>query len=120
DEVLSLFAHPEFAPFLTPDWRAEVALAGHVRLPSGERRFVPARLDRLRWRDGRIELLDFKTGFRPPGGPDARVLMQMALYRALLADLLGVTEVRCHLGWPRLRHVEMLADAQLDAAITSL
>ncbi|MCA3626751.1 MAG: double-strand break repair helicase AddA [Methylobacterium sp.] len=120
DEVLSLFAHPEFAPFLTPDWRAEVALAGHVRLPSGERRFVPARLDRLRWRDGRIELLDFKTGFRAPGGPDARVLTQMALYRALLADLFGVTEVRCHLGWPRLRHVEMLADAQLDAAITSL
>ncbi len=120
DEALSLFAHPEFAPFLTADWRAEVALAGHVRLPSGERRFVPARIDRLRWQGGAIELLDFKTGFRPPDGPDSKVLTQMALYRALLADLFGVTEVRCHLGWPRLRRVETLVDSQLDAAFTSL
>ncbi len=120
DDVLALFSHDEFAPFLTPDWRAEVALAGWVKLPSGERRFVPARIDRLRWRDGRLEIVDFKTGHRPNTGPDSRILAQMALYRALLRQVFGVARVDCHLGWFELRRIETLDDAELDAVFTRL
>lgn len=120
DPVLALFHHPEFQPFLTPDWRAEVALAGHVRLASGEMRFVPARIDRLRWRAGAIDMLDFKTGYRPPGGPDQAMLAQIALYRALLRAVFGVSDVRCHIAWFATARIEILDDAALDSAITTL
>ncbi|MCU0820052.1 MAG: double-strand break repair helicase AddA [Beijerinckiaceae bacterium] len=120
EPVIALFSHPEFAPFLTPDWRAEVALAGWVTAPSGEKHFVPARMDRLRWREDRIEIIDFKTGYRPTTGPDSRILAQMALYRALLKQLFGASRVDCHLGWFAHQRIETLAEAELDAAFTRL
>ncbi len=120
DHVLALFSHAEFARFLTPDWRAEVALAGWVNLPSGEKRFVPARIDRLRRRDGRIEIIDFKTGYGTNIGPESRILGQMALYRALLRQVFGIASVECHLGWVDLRKIQTLTEPELDAAFTRL
>ncbi len=95
-------------------------MAGWVSLPSGERRFVPARIDRLRSREGQIEIVDFKTGYRPNTGPDSRILSQMALYRALLRQVFGVETVRCHLGWVDLRQIQTLTEPELDAAFTRL
>jgi ATP-dependent helicase/nuclease subunit A len=118
--VLELCEHPAFAPFLTAEWRAEVSLAGWVRLPSGARRFVQARIDRLRVKGDLIELLDFKTGYRPETGPGPEILAQMAIYRALLREVFAAREIRCHLGWFALQRIETLADAQLDEAITRL
>lgn len=120
--VLAALAGPALAAFLAEGSRAEVGLAGPVRLVNGAIRHVSGRLDRIRVSERHVDILDFKTGVRPLSGPSPEILGQMALYRALARGVFRQPDIRCHLYWTASQTLEILADATLDAnfaAITS-
>ena len=88
-DALAVLGHAALAPLFGPASRAEAAIAGHIRL-GGEDRPVSGQIDRLAVLDDEILIADYKTTARPPRGDEpapAAYVAQLALYRALLADI---------------------------------
>jgi ATP-dependent helicase/nuclease subunit A len=118
--VLAVLNGPIGVRHFGPDSRAEVSISGEVTLSCGAVRTVPGRIDRLRVDDTRVEILDLKTGKPHAAVEDAGILQQMALYRALLAQLYPNREILCQILWLESSTVENLPDSVLDAAFAAL
>jgi ATP-dependent helicase/nuclease subunit A len=117
-EVLALLDDPRFAPLFTPGSRAEVSIAGHI---GG--RFISGQVDRLVVTPQAVLIADFKTNRPAPATLDEATrrypdyVTQLALYRAVLAQLYPNRPVRAALVWTdSLNLMEIPADA-LDAAV---
>ena len=113
---LALLAQPEFQPFLGPDSRAEVPLAGVVAGRDG-RQVVSGQVDRLALLPDAVAVVDYKTNRRPPRSaaeaPPA-YLRQMAAYRALLAEVFPGRRIDCYLLWTEGPELMQLSPAQLE------
>ncbi|MBN8533242.1 MAG: double-strand break repair helicase AddA [Rhizobiales bacterium] len=120
EPVLRALAAPELAAFLAEGSRAEVSMAGPIRLANGSTRHVYGRLDRVCVRSDRVDILDFKTGTRPPAGPSVEILTQMALYRAVAREAFGQPNIACSLYWTENQRFESLEDETLDAAFATI
>ena len=115
--VFKVLNDPAFAALFVPEARAEVALAGEVR--RGETpHAISARLDRLLVTENEVLVIDFKTN-RPPPKTPAEVapayLMQMAAYRALLAQIYPGRQIRAGLLWTDGPTLMSLEGDRLDA-----
>ena len=120
--ALGVLDDPRFAAVFGPASRAEVAVAGSpAGLPNGFA--VSGRLDRLVVEPDRILVVDFKTNRPAPAGvEDAHdaYILQMALYRAVLADAFPGRTIEAALVWtdgPKLMSVPF---ALMDAALERL
>ena len=107
------------APLFGPGSRAEAPVAGWVETHGG---LVPVsgQIDRLAVLETEILLADFKTTARPPSldepAPQAYVA-QLALYRALLAEIYPDRPVRAFLVWTSGPLIRELSTQELDAAL---
>ncbi len=105
-ETLAVLDDPEFAPLFGPDSQAEVPLSGMI---GG--RIVSARIDRLLIGESTVTIVDYKTNRPPPTNAEdvgPAYLSQMAVYRALLAQIYPGHAITCVLAWtdgPRLMTV---------------
>lgn len=120
ETVLRALAAPELAAFLSEGSRAEVGMAGRVRLTDGSLRHVYGRLDRVCVHKDRVDILDFKTGAGQPAGPSTEILTQMALYRAVAREVFGLQSVSCSLYWTEHQRLERLSDETLDAIFATI
>ena len=121
-DTLALIAHPKLARLFGPGSRAEVPIAGTVDV-AGMAQTVSGRIDRLWIGDDAILLADFKTDAAVPETPDAVSLAhrrQLALYRALLAELFPGRPVACWLVFAAGPAIVPVPDALLDAAFSQL
>jgi len=102
-EVLAVLRAPDFAGVFTAEARVEAPLAGRV----GDR-MVAGQVDRLLVTDSTVLVVDYKTNRPPPlqaTDVDPAYLDQMALYRALLAQVFPGRRIEAALLWthaPRL------------------
>ena len=108
--ALAVLNDPIFAEVFAPGSRAEVALAGAAaRLPAGLA--VSGRVDRLRVTADRVLVIDFKTNRPAPArieDADKAYVIQMAVYRAVLAEIFPGRAIDAALVWtdgPRLMPV---------------
>jgi ATP-dependent helicase/nuclease subunit A len=118
-ETLAVLDLPDAAPLFGPQSRPEVPVVGTVQLGSGPYS-VSGQIDRLAVTDHEILIADYKTN-RPPPRDAAGVSLvyrrQMALYRALLAQIYPDKSVRCFLLWSDGPGLMALPDASLAAAL---
>ena len=97
DETIGVLEHPEFAPFFTQGSRAEVPVVGTI----GQRR-ISGRIDRLVVTPEQVVIVDYKSDFPVPGGPEevpVAYLRQLAAYRALLMPIYGPRTIDCVILW---------------------
>jgi ATP-dependent helicase/nuclease subunit A len=118
-QALGVLTHEGLAPLFGPGSRAEVAITGRILTASGE---VPVsgQIDRLAVRDGEVLIADFKTTARPPapGEPaPAPYVAQLALYRALVAEIHPDRPVRAFLVWTAGPVIRELAEEELADAL---
>src|SRR6202522_2542493 len=105
--ALGVLNDPRFAAVFGPGSRAEAALAGVLRLPTGLLP-VSGRVDRLLVEASRVLVVDFKTNRPAPDrieDADGAYVTQMSLYWALLAEIYPGRRIEAALVWtdgPRL------------------
>jgi ATP-dependent helicase/nuclease subunit A len=122
--ALRVLDHPDLAGAFGPGSRAEVPIAGRVRLPGmGEAAPVSGQIDRLVVTPDEVLVLDFKTSAKAPA-PDAKprgsYVLQLALYRALLAEIYPGRRVRAFLVWTAGPLVQELDGAAMDEALAAV
>jgi len=119
DGVVALLARPDLAPLFSPAARAEAAIAGRLTTPGGRTVTVAGSVDRLLVGDESVTVVDYKTAARPPRAVPERYLLQLALYRAVLADLWPDRPVRAAILWTATPRLDEIAPAALDAALAA-
>jgi ATP-dependent helicase/nuclease subunit A len=101
DEALAVTEAPTHAALFAESSRAEVPLIGTVRTRRGTFT-VSGQVDRLAVSEREVLIVDYKTN-RPPPEAAAEVALayrrQLALYRALLAEIYPGRTVRAFLLW---------------------
>ena len=119
--TLSLMGDPRCAALFAGDARAEVEIAGKVRI-GGSSAEVAGRIDRVAIGPDHVTLMDFKTG-RPPRDPEAvpeHHLRQLAIYRALLADLYPERTIDAVIVWTALPAAVSIPPGKLDEAMAAI
>ena len=115
-EVLALLDDNRFADLFKPGSRAEVPIVG--RLARGpEPLLVSGQVDRLVVTDRAVLIADYKTNRPAPAVPPTAYLTQLALYRAVLAQLYPDKAVRAALVWTDLPDLVEISASDLDAAL---
>ena len=123
DDVMGVLHHPDFQPIFSENSRAEVSIAGHIKLKSGPR-LISGQIDRMLITDETVWIIDYKTG-RPAAGEGkgigASYLSQLALYQYIVAQIYPNHQVKCALLWtegPQLTPVKNEAlERQFEAII---
>ena len=114
-ETLAVLEHPDFAAVFGPGSRAEVPVTGRL----GER-LVAGQIDRLAALPDRVLIVDFKTNRPPPrdlASVDPGYLLQLALYRGLVATLYPDRPVDAALLWTDIPDLMPVPAAMLDEAL---
>lgn len=118
DEALRLMADPRVAPLFGPGSRAEVPVAGHL---AGQP--VSGQIDRLVVTPEAIIIADFKTNDPAPTGPEEvpeSYVAQLAIYRALLAQIVPGRRLEAWLVWTAVPSVMPVEAQRLDAMLATL
>jgi ATP-dependent helicase/nuclease subunit A len=118
--VLRILAHDEFEPLFSSGSRAEIMLAGRLDLGAGTLVNVAGRVDRLAMKAEELLLVDYKSNRPVPSSPEEvqpAYVTQMALYRALLREMLPSHKIRCLLLWTEAPQLMELPDLLLDKAL---
>jgi ATP-dependent helicase/nuclease subunit A len=100
-EALAVTEAPDHAALFAAGSRAEVPLIGTVRTPRGSFT-VSGQVDRLAVTEREVLIVDYKTNRPPPGNASGVALAyrrQLAIYRALLAEIYPSHSVRAFLLW---------------------
>ncbi|MBU6371118.1 MAG: double-strand break repair helicase AddA [Alphaproteobacteria bacterium] len=121
DEAMAVLEHPDFAAAFGPGSRAEAPIAGVAPgLPPGG---VRGSVDRLLVTPDKVLIVDFKTD-RPapddPGKAPFGYIMQLAAYRAVLAQAFPGRTVRCALIWTETPKLMPVPADLLDLALARL
>ncbi|MCI0467243.1 MAG: double-strand break repair helicase AddA [Beijerinckiaceae bacterium] len=119
-EALALIALPELSALFGPGSKAEVSVAGRIRL--GEREIeVAGKVDRIGETENEVFLAEYKTGVPYAlAETPAPYLAQMALYRAVLAPLWPDKNLRALLIWTARPRADWLPEEMLGGALASL
>jgi len=111
---------PAFAPVFAPGSRAEVSIGGALPGLAGR---VSGQIDRLVVTQDEVLIVDYKTN-QPPPAHEADVateyLVQMAAYRALLAQIYPEKPVKAALLWTYSACLMPLSADVLDHALSRL
>jgi len=116
-EALAVIDDPRFAPVFSEHSRAEAPIVG---MAAG--RPVRGIVDRLAVAGDEVLILDFKTDRPAPkaaADAPAAYVLQMALYREVVASIFPGKSVRCALLWTEAPHLTALEDAQLTEQISA-
>jgi ATP-dependent helicase/nuclease subunit A len=116
DETLAVLDDPAFGGVFAPGGLAEAPLAGILG-----NSVISGQVDRLAITDDEVLIVDFKTNRDAPAAlrdvPEAYV-RQLALYRAVLAQIYPGRIVRCALLWTDGPRLMPIPDALLDKALS--
>lgn len=121
DSVLAVLADPAFAPVFAPGSRAEVAIQGAIAI-GGRERMIAGKVDRLAVGDD-VFIVDYKTTRPAPAGPTALPddhVIQLALYRRMLAAIYPGRVVRAGLLYVEAPRLAEVSAAAMDVAIGRL
>jgi ATP-dependent helicase/nuclease subunit A len=114
--ALALVNNPKFAPLFSSQSRAEVTLRGVVYHHQKAHQFK-GQIDRLLISDDKITIVDFKSNSKVPPKlsdiPPAYV-MQMALYKAALAEIYPNHKIETALLWTKRQKLQTLPAALLQ------
>lgn len=120
DMALAVISEPSLADLFGPGAAAEAPVVGRIVLPGGGVFEVSGQVDRIAETAEEILVADFKTGkLRTPEEVPAEYLVQMALYRAVLAPLWPGKTLRMLLIFTAAPLVLSLNEARLDAALAA-
>ncbi|MBS9721677.1 double-strand break repair helicase AddA [Tianweitania sp. BSSL-BM11] len=120
--VFAVLDDETFAPLFAPGSRAEVSVMGTLELGNTPRA-IAGTIDRLAVMDEAVLILDYKTNRPPPADLDAvpdTYVLQLALYRALLADLYPQKRIEAALLFTEAPRLIALPAARMDAALQGL
>jgi ATP-dependent helicase/nuclease subunit A len=121
DETFAVLDDPALAVLFGPQSRAEVAIAGDLATPAGAFA-VSGRIDRIAITNEAVLIADFKTNRLVPSrseDADPAYILQMALYRRLLAESDSARPPRALLIWTAEPKVMEVPDALMDAALAA-
>jgi ATP-dependent helicase/nuclease subunit A len=123
-EVLGLLEDPRLQALFGPGSRAEASLAGRLAAGAdGTTRAVAGQVDRLAVTAAEVLVADYKTTARPPASPGEVpevYVGQLAVYRALMAQVAPGRPVRCLLIYTSGPVVIEIPAAMLDAALARI
>jgi ATP-dependent helicase/nuclease subunit A len=121
-KVQQVLADVRFADLFRPGSRAEVPIVGRIARPGGTIA-VSGQVDRLVVNDQTILIADYKTNHPAPTRiaevPPAYI-RQMALYRAVLAELFPGQPVRAALVWTDIPDLMEVSGDLMDAEMAAL
>jgi ATP-dependent helicase/nuclease subunit A len=121
-QALALLDDPRFAPVFAPGSRAEVSIIGRLPHPRGGQVLVSGQIDRLVVTSDAVLIVDYKTNHAPPthakDAPPAYI-RQLALYRAVLANLYPGRAIRAALAWTETLEMMEISAPALDAGLAS-
>lgn len=123
EDTLALIADPALARLFGPGSRAEVPLAGTIGSAGLTPVPVSGRIDRVWVGEDAVLIADFKTDTAVPttaADVPGAYRRQLALYRALLAELFPGRPVACWLVFTCGPRVMPVPDALLDEALARL
>lgn len=121
-QALALLDDPRFAPVFAPGSRAEVSIVGRLPRLRGGHAVVSGQIDRLVVTDDAVLIVDYKTNHTPPTHPkDAppAYIRQLALYRAVLANLYPGRTIHAALLWTETLEIMEIFPPALDAGLAS-
>jgi ATP-dependent helicase/nuclease subunit A len=119
-QVRQVMECDDFAPLFSPQARAECPIRGVITDTDGREITISGQVDRF-YHDREtnfIWVVDFKTGKRDTS--DDSYLRQMAIYRHLIRQATGVSNVRCSLIWVNGAEEERFMPQALDQAFTEI
>jgi ATP-dependent helicase/nuclease subunit A len=122
-QALAVINDPRFAPLAGPGSRAEVPVVGRVSLANGAPVHVSGQIDRMAVTADAVIFADYKTNRPAPRRIDdvpKDYLVQLALYRALLAGLYPERTIRAALIWTDIPGFMDIPPAALDAALARI
>jgi ATP-dependent helicase/nuclease subunit A len=122
DGALALIADARFAAAFAPGSRAEVSIVGRFDRPGLPPALVSGQIDRLVVGEREVLIVDYKTNHAPPDTAveaPAGYIRQLALYRAVLAQLYPQKAVRAALLWTETPELMEISVPALDAARAS-
>ncbi|MDP1604841.1 MAG: 3'-5' exonuclease, partial [Legionella sp.] len=121
-QVMAVLDDARFAELFGPGSRAEVPIVGRLKT-AGQTLLVSGQVDRLVVTEDFVLIGDFKTNRPPPSSlqevPQAYV-RQLALYRAVLAQLYRDRPVRAALIWTEVLDLMELSADVLDGALAQV
>jgi ATP-dependent helicase/nuclease subunit A len=122
-DALSVLGDERLAALFGPGSRAEAPIAGRILTLEGADLPVSGQIDRLAILPHAVLVADFKTTARPPD-PDAPVPLrhaaQLALYCALMREIVPDRPVRAFLVWTSGPLVRELDEGELRAALAHI
>lgn len=121
-EVMRVLDDERFHALFQPGSRAEVPIVGKLDL-GGRLAQVSGQIDRLTVTETAVLIADFKTNRPPPLRIDdvpRSYLVQLALYRGLLARLYPSKPIRPALVWTEAPDLMEISGPALDAALSSV
>jgi ATP-dependent helicase/nuclease subunit A len=116
-QVLALLDDNRFAELFLPGSRAEVPIVGRLVLPDGRAVMVSGQIDRLAVTGDVVLIADYKTNRPAPAKPPDAYVAQLALYRAVLAQLYPDKRIRAALIWTDVPDLVEISASDLDAAL---
>jgi len=120
--AVTLIADPRFAHAFAPGSQAEVSIVGRLDRPGQPPALVSGQIDRLVVTEREVLIVDYKTNHAPPRRADEAprgYVRQLALYRAVLAQLYPQLPVRAALLWTETPDLMEISAPALDAALAS-
>ena len=122
DAVSAILGDDTFAPLFSEGSRAEVSVMGTIAI-RGTPRTVSGKIDRVAVTPSEVLIVDYKTNRPPPRDlsevPQAHIV-QLALYRALLAPLYPGRAVSAALLFTETPRLIRLPVEEMDAALARL
>jgi ATP-dependent helicase/nuclease subunit A len=121
EEAMRIVDEPAFAVLFAKGSRAEVQVSGTVNL-RGKNQMIAGKIDRISQSGGIVTLIDFKTGRAPHSrsGIPAGHIVQLALYRTLVAPVFLGQSVRAALVYTSAPALFDLDEAAMAAALHEL
>jgi ATP-dependent helicase/nuclease subunit A len=118
--VEAILASPRFSPLFAEGSRAEVSVMGRLKV-RGKERAISGTIDRLAITAGEVQIVDYKSNRPAPQTLEAvppAYIVQLALYRALLAPLYpGKTVMAALLFTEEPRLIELPAEVMDEALV---
>ncbi len=121
-QVMRILGDARFAELFGPNSRAEVPIVGQAVL-AGKAIRVSGQIDRLAVTQDFVLIGDFKTNrpaLRRIEDVPPQYVRQLALYRAVLAQLYPGKPLRAALVWTEVPDLMALSDEALDAALSAI
>jgi ATP-dependent helicase/nuclease subunit A len=116
-QVLAVLDHPAFSELFAPGSRAEVPIVSRIAHDGRPPLAVSGQIDRLVVTADAVLIADYKTNRPVPEKPPVSYVTQLALYRAVLAQLYPDKPVRAALIWTEVADLVEISEGDLDAAL---